>query len=291
MSEESPGVFAETPKRDVAIATAAGRFLPDVPGRQEIVRMPRDEHRISIVTGGARGIGAAIARRLAADGLAVAVLDRDEAGAKSVAAAIVDAGGRAIGVPADVSSSDEVAAALSFVCADLGEPTVLVNNAGITRDNLLFRMSREDWDSVVAVHLTGAFLMTAATQGFMVKAGAGRIVNISSVAALGNRGQTNYSAVKAGLLGMTKTVAIELGRFGVTVNAVAPGFVKTEMTEATARRLGISFEELTDQYLREIPVGRPGTPEDIANAAAFFIDERSGFVSGQVLYVAGGPKA
>jgi 3-oxoacyl-[acyl-carrier protein] reductase len=250
-----------------------------------------EQSRVAIVTGGARGIGAAIARRLAADGLTVAVLDRDETGAKSVADSIVDAGGRAIAIAADVSSSAEVTAAVDGVCRELGEPTVLVNNAGVTRDNLLFRMTRDDWDTVLGVHLTGAFLMTSATQGFMVQARFGRIVNISSVAALGNRGQTNYSAAKAGLLGMTKTVAIELGQFGVTVNAIAPGFVMTDMTAATAQRMGISFDELTERNLREIPVARPGTPEDIANAAAFFVDERSGYVSGQVLYVAGGPKA
>jgi 3-oxoacyl-[acyl-carrier protein] reductase len=253
--------------------------------------MTHDQQRVCIVTGGARGIGAAVARRLSEDGLAVAVLDRDGSGAQAVAASIADAGGRAMAVAADVSASDGVAAAVASVCAELGEPTVLVNNAGITRDNLLFRMTREDWDAVIAVHLTGAFLMTAATQDYMVKAGFGRIVNISSVAALGNRGQTNYSAAKAGLLGMTKTLAIELGRFGVTANAIAPGFISTAMTQATAVRLGVSFEELTSEYLREIPVGRAGMPEDVANAVSFFAGERAGYVSGQVLYVAGGPKA
>lgn len=254
--------------------------------------MSRDsQQRVAIVTGGARGIGAAVAHRLAADGLAVAVLDRDGDGAEAVASSIIGSGGRSMAVTADITSSEEIEGAIESVCSGLGDPTVLVNNAGVTRDNLLFRMTREDWDTVIAVHLTGAYLMTAAVQRFMVAAGFGRIVNLSSVAALGNRGQTNYSAAKAGLIGMAKTLAIELGKFGVTANAIAPGFISTEMTAATATRLGMSLEELAAQYAGEIPVGRAGVPDDIANVVSFFVDERSGFVSGQVIYVAGGPKA
>ncbi|EHB58869.1 3-oxoacyl-(acyl-carrier-protein) reductase [Mycolicibacterium rhodesiae JS60] len=247
--------------------------------------------RVAVVTGAARGIGAAVAHRLAADGLAVAVLDRDGEGAQAVASSIGGSGGRAMAVTADITSAEQIEEAIASVCSGLGDPTVLVNNAGVTRDNLLFRMTREDWDTVIAVHLTGAYLMTAAVQRFMVAAGFGRIVNLSSVAALGNRGQTNYSAAKAGLIGMAKTLAIELGKFGVTANAIAPGFISTEMTAATAARLGMSLEELAAQYVVDIPVGRPGVPDDIANVVSFFVDERSGFVSGQVIYVAGGPKA
>jgi 3-oxoacyl-[acyl-carrier protein] reductase len=249
------------------------------------------QQRIAIVTGAGRGIGAAVARRLAADGLGVAVLDRDGESAQAVASSITEAGGRALAVAADVTSSEQIGDAVATVCAGLGDPTVLVNNAGVTRDNLLFRMTREDWDTVISVHLTGAYLMTAAVQRFMVAAGFGRIVNLSSVAALGNRGQTNYSAAKAGLIGMAKTLAIELGKFGVTANAIAPGFISTEMTAATATRLGLSFEELTAEYVADIPAGRAGVPDDIANVVSFFADERSGYVSGQVIYVAGGPKA
>ena len=247
--------------------------------------------RVAIVTGAARGIGAAIARRLARDGLAVAVLDLEESAGKDTVDAIVGDGGRAVAVGADVSDAGQVQAAVDRVVAELGPPTVLVNNAGITRDNLLFKMSEADWDAVMGVHLRGAFLMSRAAQKYMVEAEWGRIVNISSTSALGNRGQANYSTAKAGLQGFTKTLAIELGKFGVTVNCVAPGFIETDMTRATAERLGVPWEEFVKARAAEIPVGRTGKPEDIANAVSFFVREDSGYVSGQVLYVAGGPKA
>jgi 3-oxoacyl-[acyl-carrier protein] reductase len=245
--------------------------------------------RIAIVTGAARGIGAGTAKRLAADGMAVAVLDLDaEAGAGTVAE-IEKAGGQAIAVGADVSNHDQVQAAVDQVVAELGEPTVLVNNAGVTRDNLIFKMSDADWDTVVNVHLKGAFLMSRAVQKYMVAAKWGRVVNLSSVSAVGNRGQVNYSAAKAGLQGFTKTLAIELGRFGVTVNSVAPGFIATDMTAATAARLGLSFEDFKAAAAAEIPVGRVGEVEDIAAVIAFFASEESGFISGQIIYAAGGP--
>jgi 3-oxoacyl-[acyl-carrier protein] reductase len=247
--------------------------------------------KTAVVTGGARGIGAAIARRLSADGLRVAVLDLDEAGAKATAAGLVESGGQAIGVAADVSDEDAVRAAVAQVAAQLGPPLVVVNNAGVTRDNLIFKMGATDWDTVMNVHLRGAFLVTKAAQSYMVDAKWGRIVNISSTSALGNRGQVNYSAAKAGLQGFTKTLAIELGKYGVTANSVAPGFIDTEMTRATAARLGLDPEEHMKNAAARTPVGRVGRPEDIANAVAFFVDERSGFVSGQVIYAAGGPRA
>ena len=246
--------------------------------------------RVAIVTGGARGIGAAIAARLAADGLAVGVLDLDEASCQPVVAAIEAAGGRALAVGADVSDEAAVAAAVDRVATELGAPTVLVNNAGIIRDNLLFKMTTADWDAVMGVHLRGAFLMSRAVQGHMCDAGFGRIVNLSSTSALGNRGQANYSAAKAGLQGFTKTLAIELGRFGVTANAVAPGFIETEMTHATAARMGVSFEDFTTHAVAQIPVGRIGQPEDIAHTVSFLASEGAGYVTGQVIYVAGGPQ-
>ena len=249
------------------------------------------ERRTAIVTGAARGIGAAVARKLAHDGLAVAVLDLDESACASTVDAIEASGGRALAVGADVGDEGSVADAVDRVANDLGAPTVLINNAGITRDNMLFKMTVGDWDSVLNVHLRGAFLMSRAVQKHMVDAGFGRIVNLSSTSALGNRGQVNYSAAKAGMQGFTKTLAIELGKFGVTANAIAPGFIETDMTAATAERVGMDFEEYKKAAAAQIPVNRVGQPEDIANTASFLVSDGAGFVSGQVIYVAGGPKS
>ncbi len=246
--------------------------------------------RVAIVTGGARGIGAATALRLAQDGFAVAVLDLDESTAKQTAAAIESAGGRALAVGADVSDAEQVDTAVTRIAAELGAPTVLVNNAGVIRDNMLFKMSESDWDIVMNVHLRGAFLMTRAVQKHMIDARWGRIVNLSSTSALGNRGQANYSTAKAGLQGFTKTLAIELGKFGVTANAIAPGFIETEMTKATAERMGVAFDDFIKAAAAQIPVARVGQPEDIANLVSFLVSEGAGFVSGQVVYAAGGPK-
>lgn len=247
--------------------------------------------RIAIVTGAARGIGAATALRLAQDGLAVAVLDLDESGAKATADAIVAAGGTSTAVGADITDAEAAEAAVARVGEELGSPTVLVNNAGITRDNLLFKLTESDWDAVMNVHLRGSFLMSKAAQQHMVAAGWGRIVNLSSTSALGNRGQANYATAKAGVQGFTKTLAIELGRFGITVNCVAPGFIATDMTRATAKRLGEPWDQYVQNRAEAIPVRRAGHVDDVANAVSFFVDERSGFVSGQVLYVAGGPRS
>jgi 3-oxoacyl-[acyl-carrier protein] reductase len=245
--------------------------------------------RTAIVTGSARGIGAAIAKRLANDGFAVAVLDLDEEACQPVRDEIISAGGSAIAVGVDVADEEAVQHAVTRVADELGHPAVLVNNAGITRDNLLFKLTTNDWDSVMNVHLRGAFLMSRASQRYMTEAGWGRIVNLSSTSALGNRGQANYSAAKAGLQGFTKTLAIELGKFGVTVNAIAPGFIETQMTAATAERMGISFEDFKKGAAKQIPVARVGQPEDIAAVVSFFSRDDSSFVSGQVIYVAGGP--
>jgi 3-oxoacyl-[acyl-carrier protein] reductase len=251
--------------------------------------MSSTEQRVAIVTGGARGIGAATALRLAADGRAVAVLDLDEAACKETVERITASGGRALAVGADVSDAGRVEAAVARVAEELGPPVILVNNAGVLRDNLLFKMSESDWDTVLDVHLKGAFLMTRAAQKHMVDAGFGRIVNLSSSSALGNRGQANYSAAKAGMQGFTKTLAIELGKFGITANAVAPGFIVTDMTAATAARVKMDFEEFQKAAASQIPVQRVGRPEDVANTIAFLSGDAAGFVSGQVVYVAGGP--
>jgi 3-oxoacyl-[acyl-carrier protein] reductase len=248
------------------------------------------EQRVAIVTGAARGIGAATAKRLAADGFAVAVLDLDEASCAGTIKAIEADGGKALVVGANVSDRAQVEAAVERVANELGGPSVLINNAGITRDNMLFKMTDDDWDLVMAVNLRGPFLMTQAAQKYMTQAKYGRIVNLSSVSALGNRGQANYAAAKAGLQGFTKTVAIELGKYGVTCNAIAPGFVETEMTAATAVRVGVSMEDFKAANAAMIPAARVGQPEDIAATVSFLVSEGAGYVSGQVIYVAGGPR-
>jgi 3-oxoacyl-[acyl-carrier protein] reductase len=246
--------------------------------------------RVAIVTGAARGIGAAVAQRLAQDGLAVGVIDLTEESCAATVEAITNKGGQAIGIGADVTDAEAVTRAVERVAGELGAPTVLVNNAGITRDNLLFKMSEGDWDAVLGVHLRGAFLMSREVQKHQTEQGWGRIVNLSSTSALGNRGQANYSTAKAGMQGFTKTLAIELGKFGVTANAIAPGFIETDMTAATAKRLDVDFEDFKKAAAATIPVQRVGQPADIAALVSFLAGEESGFISGQVIYVAGGPK-
>jgi 3-oxoacyl-[acyl-carrier protein] reductase len=251
--------------------------------------MSEASQRVAVVTGGARGIGAGTAKRLAADGLAVAVLDLKEGDCGATVDAITSAGGRALAVGADVSDAEQVQAAVDKIAAELGPPAVLINNAGVLRDNLLFKMTLDDWDTVLGIHLRGSFLMSKACQKYMVDHRFGRIVNLSSSSALGNRGQANYSSAKAGLQGFTKTLAIELGQFGITANAVAPGFIATDMTAATAARIGIGFEDFQKAAAAGIPVRRVGTPDDVAHVISFLVSDGAGFVSGQVIYVAGGP--
>jgi 3-oxoacyl-[acyl-carrier protein] reductase len=246
--------------------------------------------RVAIVTGGARGIGAAISARLAADGFAVGVIDLDEAACAGTVERITGAGGRALAVGANVADPAAVQAGVERIAAELGPPVVLVNNAGVIRDNMLFKMTEDDWDTVLAVHLRGAFLMSRACQKYMVDQRWGRIVNLSSTSALGNRGQANYAAAKAGMQGLTKTLAIELGQFGVTVNAVAPGFIETDMTAATAARVGVDFDTFKKMAAENTPVRRVGQPDDIAHAVSYFVSDGAGYVSGQVIYVAGGPR-
>lgn len=245
---------------------------------------------IAIVSGAGRGIGAATAQRLAADGMSVAVVDLDEAAARSSADRIRQLGGVAAPYACDVADESSVRRLIGGIASELGSPTVLVNNAGITRDNLLFKMPLQDWNAVVDVHLKGTFLMCRAAQKSMVDAGWGRIVNVSSTSALGNRGQSNYSAAKAGIQGLTKTMALELGKFGVTVNCVAPGFIISDMTRATAKRLGQDWDDYLAERVEQIPVGSAGTAEDVASAVSYFASPETRYVSGQVLYVAGGPR-
>jgi 3-oxoacyl-[acyl-carrier protein] reductase len=253
--------------------------------------MGRYDGRVAVVTGAARGIGFGCATRFAEEGASVAVIDLDEAAASEAAAKLPLQGeAKAVGIGADVSDADSVEAAVTRVVDELGGIHVLVNNAGVTRDNLLFKMTDEDWDVVVGVHLRGAFLMTRAAQRHFVEQKYGKILNLSSVSALGNRGQANYSAAKMGIQGFTRTLGIELGPFGINANAVAPGFIATEMTDATARRLKLEPEELRRLNAESNPVRRVGEPADIAAAAAFLCSDEASYITGQTLYVDGGAK-
>ena len=250
--------------------------------------MGRLDGRVAFVTGASRGIGLATARRFAEEGASVRLTDVQ--GAEEAAGALKAEGLEVSGARVDVTSREEVETAVGETAEAYGRLDILVNNAGVTRDNLLFKMTDEDWRTVMEVHLMGAFLCSQVAQKHMVEGGYGRIVNVSSTSALGNRGQANYAAAKAGIQGFTKTLAIELGRFGITVNAVAPGFVETEMTRAVAAKMGVEFEDFVADRAKLIPVGRSGKPEDIAASILFFASEEAGFVSGQVLYAAGGPR-
>lgn len=249
------------------------------------------EGRVALVTGSARGIGAATLEHMAAGGADVVVCDLDGEAARATAAAIAERHGRrALGIACDVSRTEDVDAMVDTVVRELGRLDILVNNAGLTRDNLIHKMSDDDWDRVIGVHLRGAFLCARAAQRVMVPQKYGRIVNVSSTSALGNRGQLNYSTAKAGLQGFTRTLALELGRFGITVNAVAPGFIDTEMTQLTARRLGFEPDDYKAQRAKTIAVGRVGVPQDVAATIAFLAGEAASFVNGQIIYVSGGPE-
>lgn len=251
----------------------------------------RFDGRVAFVTGGSRGIGRGIVELFAQEGAKVAFIDINEEALTTATHQLRDKGYEVYSKVASVTEEDQVENAMQEVYERFGSIDILVNNAGVIRDNLLFKMTESDWQTVMDIHLKGSFLATRAAQKYMVKQNYGRIISISSTSALGNRGQANYATAKAGLQGFTKTLAIELGKYGITANAVAPGFIETEMTKATAERIGISFEDMVEARIAEIPVKRSGKPGDIANAVAFFADEKSSFVSGQVLYVAGGPKA
>jgi 3-oxoacyl-[acyl-carrier protein] reductase len=252
--------------------------------------MGRFDGKVAFVTGGSRGIGKGVVTKLAEEGAKVGIIDINK---EALTKAVEELRGKGYDVfskVANVVESDQVNAAVDDVVGAFGSVDILVNNAGVIRDNLLFKMTDDDWSMVMDVHLKGSFNAARAVQKYMVEKKYGRIINISSTSALGNRGQANYATAKAGLQGFTKTLAIELGKYGITANAVAPGFIESEMTMATAERIGVSFEELIKERAGKIPVRRTGKPEDIANAVAFFADEASSFVNGQVIYVAGGPK-
>jgi 3-oxoacyl-[acyl-carrier protein] reductase len=251
--------------------------------------MGRFDGRVAVITGAARGIGFGVATRFAEEGASVAIIDLDENAAAEAAAKLPLAdGAKAVGIGCNVSDAASVDAAVDRVVTELGGIHILMNNAGVTRDNLLFKMTEEDWDIVMNVHLKGAFLMSKAAQKHFTAQKYGKIINVSSTSATGNRGQANYSAAKAGIQGFTRTLGIELGKFGVNVNAIAPGFIATEMTDATAARLGVDVETFRAKSAERNPVNRVGFPEDIAAAAAFLASDESSYITGQTLYVDGG---
>jgi len=252
--------------------------------------MGRFDGKVAFLTGAGRGIGAATARLLAAQGAAVAVTDMDEGPAEEVAAEIRAGGGKAMAVALDVTRREAVEAAVQRTVQELGALHILVALAGITRDNLLFRMTDEEWDGVINTHLKGSFLVAREAQKVMVAQKYGKMVFTSSTSALGNRGQANYAAAKAGLQGFTRTLAIELGPYNINVNAVAPGFVETRMTRNVAERNGLDWEQMKAAAAAQTPLRRVGQPEDIASVIAFLASDEASFVSGQVLYVAGGPR-
>jgi 3-oxoacyl-[acyl-carrier protein] reductase len=252
--------------------------------------MGRLDGRVAFLTGAGRGIGAATARELAARGAAVVVADLDLGPAEETAAAIRAADGRAVALALDVTDRAQVEAAVARAVAEFGRLDILVALAGITRDNLLFKLTDDDWNGVIDTHLRGSFLAAQAAQQHMVPQRYGKMVFISSTSALGNRGQANYATAKAGLQGLTRTLAVELGPFNINVNAVAPGFIETRMTRATAERLGRDFEAWKAEAAAATPLRRIGQPEDVANVIAFLVSDEASYVSGQIVYVAGGPR-
>jgi len=234
---------------------------------------------VAVVTGAARGIGAAEAIRLAQEGANVAVLDLSAEACRETVEAVEAAG------------TEQVDKAFEEIHNRFGRVDILVNNAGLLRDNLSFKMTEDDWDKVLDVHLKGSFLCSRAAQKYMVEQEYGKIVMTSSIVALGNKGQANYSAAKAGLQALARTLALELGRFNVTVNAVAPGWIETEMTKEAAERVGMTMDDMKERFAKNIPLKRFGRVEDIANVVAFLVSDDASYISGETIYVAGGPSS
>ena len=251
----------------------------------------RLDGRTAVVTGAARGIGAAEAIRLAQEGANVAVLDLSAEACQETVEGVEAAGAEAIVIACDVSSAQQVEKAFEEIAHRFGRIDILVNNAGLLRDNLSFKMSEDDWDKVLDVHLKGSFLCSKAAQKYMVDHEYGKIVMTSSIVALGNRGQANYSAAKAGLQALARTLALELGRFNINVNAVAPGWIETEMTKEAAERVGMTMEEMKGRFEKNIPLKRFGRVEDIANVVAFLVSDDASYISGETIYVSGGPSS
>jgi 3-oxoacyl-[acyl-carrier protein] reductase len=251
--------------------------------------MTASTERTALVTGAASGIGAGVAQHLATLGHRVGLLDRDHTGVREVADALCAAGGRAVAVRADVSDEADVDAAMIELHQELGEVEILVNNAGFARDSNLVEMPTEDWDAVIATHLRGTYLLSRAVLPSMQRRRFGRIVNISSISALGHAGRANYIAAKAGIEAFTKAVAHEVAGDGITVNAIGPGVIVTKMTELGAQRAGRSLADHIEVLRQTVPVGRVGTPDDIARAVAFFAEDDADFITGQIIYVSGGP--
>jgi len=251
--------------------------------------MPKLEGLVALVTGATRGIGAATARKLCAEGCRTVLVDLDEPGCNATVQSLRSDGYEAIALGCDVSSSSQVQTTMAETVRHFGKLDILVNNAGLIRDDLIHKMTDDEWDIVLNVHLKGTFLCSRAAQRYMVEQRFGRIVNVSSTSALGNRGQANYSAAKAGIQGLTRTLALELGQFGITANAVAPGFIDTAMTRSTAQRLGIPEDQYQTAAAQRIALRRIGRPEEVASVVAFLASEDASYVSGQIIYVAGGP--
>jgi 3-oxoacyl-[acyl-carrier protein] reductase len=249
----------------------------------------RFEDRVAIVTGAARGIGAAISCRLAEEGAAIVGVDLDPAVDETMTALAEEGHGAEV-LTANVADADAVDALVAAVVEKHGRIDVLVNNAGITRDDLLFKLSEADWDAVIDVNLKSVFLCSRAVQRVMVEAKAGAIVSLSSRSALGNRGQANYSAAKAGIRGLTATMALELGPFGIRANAVAPGYIATEMTAQTAKRLGLDPESHQEKSAEVTPLRRVGRPEEVASVVAFLASDDASYVSGQTIEINGGAR-
>ncbi|MCX5209471.1 3-oxoacyl-ACP reductase FabG [Kitasatospora sp. NBC_00240] len=252
--------------------------------------MSRFSDKVAVVTGAAQGIGAATALRLAEEGATVAVVDLTAERAQATVDVITAKGGTARAYGCDVVDHEAVEAVFARVVEELGGLHILVNNAGITRDNLFFRMPKADWDAVLSVNLTSAFNCAQAAQAYMVRQKYGKIVSLSSRSALGARGQANYAAAKAGIQGLTATLAIELGPYNINVNAVAPGYIATSMTAASAERVGATPEDHQAEVSARTPLRRVGQPEEIAAVVAFLASEEASYVSGQTLYVNGGAR-